>query len=305
MAARNSDRRPGGHEVWKAATKSEREESGDSGLAPASPRLSLVDDARRTMMHAWSRLFARVAMISGVPKMHGGGAFGVRGRADLQRRFVAIPIAFIAMVLLILGIPRTVGVILSARSDPVLRKLQDHQPVQTDELMILANAQEAGRFWLADGRLRTDLGLAYLLIAEKLPRTDPNVNAYLQRAIDALAAGLGRAPANPYAWARLAYAEALVRGWSPLAVSSLRMALITAPYEPRLLWSRLRMSFLAWPELSREDRELVSQQIRYAWQADPAELVRLAVELKQVDQVRAALLLSPDDSAAFEELLKK
>jgi hypothetical protein len=57
--------------------------------------------------------------------------------------------------------------------------------------------------------------------------------------------------------------------------------------------------------MSREDLQLIYQQIRYAWQADPAELVRLSTELKQVDQVRAALLLSPDDSAAFEELLKK
>jgi hypothetical protein len=187
----------------------------------------------------------------------------------------------------------------------VLRKLQDHQAVQSDELMTLAGAQEAGRFWLADGRLRTDLGLAYLLLAEKLPRTDPNANAYLQRAIDALATGLARAPANPYAWARLAYAEALAKGWTRLAVSSLRMALITAPYEPRLLWSRLRMSLLAWPEMSSEDQELIFQQIRYAWQADPSELARMAVELKQVNLVRAALLLSPDESAAFEELLKK
>src|SRR6266511_422155 len=150
------------------------------------------------------RLVARIAMISAFPKMHGRGAIGARSRADMQRRIVAIPVAFAAIVLLTLGIPRTVGVILSARAEPVLRKLQDHQPVQSDELMALAGAQEAGRFWLADGRLRTDLGLAYLLLAEKLPRTDPNVNAYLQRAIDALAAGLARAPANPYAWARLA-----------------------------------------------------------------------------------------------------
>jgi hypothetical protein len=251
------------------------------------------------------RLLVRVAMISAIPKVQGRGVFGASGRADVQRRIVAIPIAFAAIVLLILGIPRTLGVIASARSEPVLRKLQEHQPVQSDELMTLVDAQEAGRFWLADGRLRTDLGLAYLLLGERLPRTDPNANAYLQRAIDALTAGLARAPADPVAWARLAYAQALSKGWSPLAVSSLRMSLITAPYEPRLLWSRLRMSFLAWPELSRGDRELVFQQIRHAWQADPAELARVAIELKQVDQVRAALLLSPDDSAAFEELLKK
>jgi hypothetical protein len=227
------------------------------------------------------------------------------GRVDWRRRLVAAPIALAALVLLAVAVPRTVGVILSARSEPVLRKLQDQQPVQIYELKTLADAQETGQFWLADGRLRTDLGLAYLLLAEKLPRGDPNAGAYLQQAIEALEAGLARAPANPYAWARLTYAEALAKGWSRLAVSSLRLALITAPHEPRLLWSRLRMVFLAWPDMSTEDREIVLQQVRFAWQVDRSELTQLAVELKQVNLVRAALLQAPEDAKAFEELLKK
>jgi hypothetical protein len=188
----------------------------------------------------------------------------------------------------------------------VLRKLQDQQPVRIDELRTLADAQETGRFWLADGRLRTDLGLAYLLLAEKLPRGDANASAYLQQAIETLKEGLARAPANPYAWARLAYAEALEKGWSPLAISSLRLSLITAPYERRLLWSRLRMTFLASRDnISSSDRELVFQQIRFAWKTDPSELTRLAAELTQVNLVRASLLPMPEDARAFEELLKK
>lgn len=244
-----------------------------------------------------------VPMLGGVST--GRGTSRNTSRADWRRRLVAAPTALTALVLLTIALPRTIGVILSARSEPVLRKLQDQQPVRIDELKTLADAQETGQFWLADGRLRTDLGLAYLLLAEKLPRGDVNAGAYLQRAIELLKAGLARAPANPYAWARLAYAEALAHGWSPLAMSSLRLSLITAPYEPRLLWSRLRMTFLAWRDMSSEDRELVSQQIRFAWKADPLELTRLAAELRQVNLVRATLLQMPDDASAFEELLKK
>lgn len=240
-----------------------------------------------------------------------GGVFTDRetsrnsSRTDWQRRLVAAPIALTAFLLLIVAVPRTIGVILSARSEPVLRKLQDQQPVRVDELRTLADAQETGRFWLADGRLRTDLGLAYLLLAEKLPRGDANASAYLQQAIQMLKEGLARAPANPYAWARLAYAEALAQGWSPLAISSLRLSTITAPYEPRLLWSRLRMTLLASRDISSLDRELVFQQIRFAWKTDPSELTRLAAELMQVNLVRASLLPMPEDARAFEELLKK
>jgi hypothetical protein len=187
----------------------------------------------------------------------------------------------------------------------VLRKLQEQQPVYMDELKTLAHTQERSQFWLDDGRLRTDLGLAYLLLAEKLPRADSNTSVYLQRAIDALKAGLARAPGNPYGWARLAYAEALSQSWSPLAVSSLRLALITAPYEPRLLWSRLRMTFLACHYMSSEDLEIVLRQVRAAWNTDRVELTRLAKELDQVSLVRIALMHTPEDASAFEELLKK
>ena len=105
------------------------------------------------------------------------------GRSGWRRRLVAAPVALVALVLLALAVPRMVGVLLSARSEPVLRKLQDQKPVQIDELRMLADAQRSGQLWLADGRLRTDLGLAYLLLAEKLPRGDMSAGAYLQQAI--------------------------------------------------------------------------------------------------------------------------
>ena len=164
-------------------------------------------------------------------------------RADWRRRLVAAPVALTA-----LGPAHSCRAANGRRySCPLVpsrccASCRIRNRCSIDELKMLADAQRSGQLWLADGRLRTDLGLAYLLLAEKLPRGDTNAGAYLQRAIEALKAGLARAPANPYAWARLAYAEALAHGWSPLAMSSLRLSLITAPYEPRLLWSRLRMT---------------------------------------------------------------
>jgi hypothetical protein len=229
----------------------------------------------------------------------------IRERSGLQRRLLALPLALAAFALLLFAVPRTIGVLVSARSEPILRALQDQRPVEVADLQTLAQALQTGRRWLGDGRLRTDLGLAYLLLAEKLPPDSPEASEALQRAIEALRGGLSRAPANPYAWSRLAYAEALAQGWTPQAVAALRLGLITAPYEPRLLWSRLRMAFLAWPEMAVEDREMVLHQIRLAWRADPRELVRLAVDLKQVNLVRAALLRIPAEGAAFEALLKQ
>lgn len=227
-----------------------------------------------------------------------------RSDADARRRLLAIPVAVAALTLIALGLPRTIGVLVSADGEPVLRKLQEQQPVTIDELSALIDAQQRGAFWLSDGRILTDLGLGALLLSENLPRGEAAANTALQEAITALEEGVARSPANPYAWSRLAYARALAEGWSPRAVAALRLALITAPYEPRLLWSRLRMAFLAWPQMAAEDREVVFQQVRWAWQANPTELARLAVEAQQLNLVRAALLRSPEETLVFEEMIK-
>jgi hypothetical protein len=207
-------------------------------------------------------------------------------------------------VLIALGLPRTIGVLVSADGEPVLRKLQEQQPVSVDELTTLIEAQQSAAFWLSDGRILTDLGLGALLLSENQPRGDPAARAALSQAITALEEGVARAPASPYAWSRLAYARALAEGWSPRTLAALRLALITAPYEPRLLWSRLRMAFLAWPQMASEDREVVYQQVRWAWQANPKELAQLAVEAQQLNLVRAALARMPEDTLVFEELVK-
>ncbi|MGF1639323.1 MAG: hypothetical protein ACFCUO_00075 [Rhodospirillales bacterium] len=119
-------------------------------------------------------------------------------------------------------------------------------------------------------------------------------------AIAALRRRLALAPADPYGWTRLAYAESRLDGWSPRALSALRLAILSAPYEPRLTAARLRLSFAAWPHMAPEDRQLVFRQIRFGFQDAPHDLAVLAVDLGVVDLVRAALLASPEDLARFE-----
>lgn len=237
-----------------------------------------------------------------------GGTKGRPGQrrtdGEAKRRLVAAPVGLAAVVLVGLGLPRLIGVLVSADGEPVLRKLQDQQPVTAEELTTLIEAQQSAAFWLSDGRILTDLGLGALLLSESQRRGDPAAKAALLQAIEALEEGVARAPASPYAWSRLAYARALAEGWSPRALAALRLALITAPYEPRLLWSRLRMAFLAWPQMASEDREVVYQQVRWAWQANPKELAQLAVEAQQLNLVRAALARMPEETLAFEELVK-
>lgn len=222
------------------------------------------------------------------------------------KRLVAVPTALVAIVLIVGGLPRLVASIVSAGGEPVIRKIQKQEPVTVEELAEVISAQENGLFWVNDASMEAPLGLAHLLTAEKLPRDDPQVAIHLQAALQALRASLGRSPANPYPWTLLAYAEFLRAGtWTPEALAALRLSLLTGPHEPRLVWSRLRLNFLAWENLTESDRRLVEQQIRYAWAQDPKDLGRLAVDLNRVNLVRSALEQVPDAAGAFEDVLKQ
>lgn len=216
---------------------------------------------------------------------------------------VAAVTGIMALALIVLALPRTVAALLTIPSAAILRSLQNQETVDIEDLENVVSGQRRGLSLVADGRLATDLGLAELLIAERLTSDDPAVPTHFTNATNALKQGLALAPGNPYAWARLAYAEARQQGWTPLALSSLRLALLTSPYDPRLLWSRLRLGFLAWPYMQPDDRDIVLQQIRWAYDENPKELARLAVDADRVNVVRAALLRLPGAAADFEKML--
>lgn len=222
---------------------------------------------------------------------------------QVWRSAVAAITGIIALALIMLALPRTIAALLTIPSAAILRSLQNQEPVEIADLEKVVRGQQRGLSLVGDGRLATDLGLAELLIAERLPADDQGAPARFASATTALKDGLGMAPGNPYAWARLAYAEARQQGWTPLALSSLRLAFLTSPYDPRLLWSRLRLGFLAWPYMQPDDRDIVLQQIRWAFDENPKELARLAADADRVNVVRAALLRLPGAAAEFEKLL--
>lgn len=222
---------------------------------------------------------------------------------SLFRRVVGVATGLGAALLIALAVPRLLAAVSVLPSVPTLSRLQSLQPVETEPLRRLVRNQRRALVWQAGGRTWTDLGLAQLLLAERLADTDPLSQQRFAAARQALTEGLSVAPANPFAWSRLAYAEAVLSGWSERAVSALRMAFITGPYEPRLLWPRLRLALAAWAELQPADQEMVLHQLRQAWAADPEALTALVSQQDRVELARAALSGSPADLRAFETLV--
>jgi len=212
---------------------------------------------------------------------------------------------FVGTVMIVFGVARTIAAFSMLPGTPVLKNIQSFNTVQADGLELLIESRKRGLRWIDSGRAWTDLGLAQLLLASAEGVDGERRRSLVGDAIESLNAGLALAPANPFAWTRLAYAESLKNGPSPRVVSALRMALLTAQYEPRLLFVRLELCFQAWAHFGPEDRDLIFKKVRFAWQTQPKRLAELALRIDRVNLVRAALLSSRADLNGFEKLLRE
>ncbi len=208
-------------------------------------------------------------------------------------------------VLLALGVPLAGEAITKISANPVLKRLQKHKSVPREQLEDLIRSREDALYWRESAGTWSELGLAQLLLASQAETDNQKKRDLKIASISSLKKSLARAPADAFVWTRLAYAQFLLSGPSPEVATTLRMALQSAPYEPRLFAVRLEIAFLCWPYLGPDDRDLVWQQVRWAWRYRPGKLVRLARSLDRIDVVRAALSQAPEELLRFEKLLKK
>ena len=224
----------------------------------------------------------------------------------MTRHLATAGLVFLAGAVLLVGeVPRTIAALVMLPGGPVLREIQNLRPVGRDDLEILIASQRRGLRFGETGRKWTDLGLAQLLLAREQGVRGGIKIEMVSQAIASLKTGLALAPANPFAWTRLAHVQSLMTGPSPSVASALRMAMLTARYEPRLLFIRLELCLRSWSFFRTDDHELVFQQVRLAWRKNGKRLVDMAVKTGQVNVVRAALLGSRKDLSAFEKRLRK
>lgn len=229
-----------------------------------------------------------------------GAAPDPTGRA--QRWSLGMVLATFSMLLVVMGGQFAIASLAGLAGAPVLSKLREAIPVNAHEAKNLLAAKQAEVKWRASGAASMDAGLARLLIAESLP-PDAETRAHLvSAAVIDLKQGLTAAPLSGRGWARLAYGLAALEGWSPAAMTALRVSFVAAPFEPSLTAFRLRMGFQAWPHLDAHDRALVLQQVRNSARGDLKVLAAVAEETKAVRLVRTALRDEPQALAAFDRL---
>lgn len=209
-------------------------------------------------------------------------------RDALSRELLAT--AAIGLILVGLGTPRLLAAVAAA-------------PAGAGDLARNVDRDAAALRWRRSGGALKQLGLAQHDLAEKAGAGAIDGGGLRRAARQNLEAGLALAPADPTAWAALAGLDFGENGASDRAPRALELSLLTGPNEPDLLWTRIDLGFAMWPSLADSARALMTEQLRRAWERDPAKLVGLARRNAAADAVRAALADQPDAVARFNTLL--
>lgn len=201
-------------------------------------------------------------------------------------------------LLLGLSVPRLMAEIALLPGNPLLDAVQRGARLSAGDLQKLMESRRRALAWSGAARLRLDLASIEILAADSAPGGGAGNDEAMARAAEDLRSGLARAPADPEAWTRLAYAE-IARGQPARRIAPiLAMAIETAPVAPELTFARLELCLVEWPYLPQPVRALVDEQIRIAWRQSGERLVALAAATGRKDAVREAL--AQGDRAAFD-----
>ncbi|MFQ5783673.1 MAG: hypothetical protein ACE5H8_02465 [Alphaproteobacteria bacterium] len=223
----------------------------------------------------------------------------------MSRSFLPAVALIAGLGLVSLAAPRAVGGFAELPARPVVAALRTGEKIAAHQLAIAVEAQATAIGWVDDGRGRTALGLLRYEQGRQNDFAGADGTARLNQAIAAHRRGLRRAPAQAYAWVRLAHAELLRhgprRGLGPL----LELAVASAPFDRRLVFRRLELGFLAWRRLDPQARVLVGRDARFAAGFSPRRLAALAKRRYAAAIVRAVLVDAPHLRQAFDDALRQ
>lgn len=115
---------------------------------------------------------------------------------------------------------------------------------------------------------------------------------------------LKRNPANAYAWSRLAYARYVYNGASRLVAEPLVQSILSAPYEPPLLASRIVLALKIEKYWTPELAALFPGQLERAWLRQSIETVAAAYQEGIEGRLREKLADDPEKRLAFDKILR-
>lgn len=178
---------------------------------------------------------------------------------------IATTIAMVAGIsMLSLAVPATLAAFTLVATAHTWEKVINRSDVPKVGLLKLHASQRAAVDWVPSGKSHADRAVTEIALAKAAPSRSVERADWYQRAEASVEEGLLLAPADPYAWARLAYLRLKKGGRKSGAREALMMSMLTGPYEKRLAKSRIQYAIRLWNRLSPEDRAFVKKQILWA-----------------------------------------
>ena len=212
---------------------------------------------------------------------------------------LAPPIAFVLAAGLLtvwLAIPRLASAIHTASYDQTFRDLGEirrPREIGSMELALAAESRREALSCLSTGAAWAELGAAYLIEAAREGYDGRRGQVLLERSIEAHRQALVLEPGDSYVWTRLAHTVLTRDGPTPGLALYLRMAILTAPREPKLVLARLDLAFVTWHLLDNSTRALLEEQIVIVAGFYAKRLARLTKERFALGIVRPALASAP------------
>lgn len=208
----------------------------------------------------------------------------------------------LGVLILWLAVPRLVASALLALRDPVIERMIAGERTPEAELLGLMASRELALGWVEDRDTHNERGTALTSLAFEQAESAAGA-AMLERAIDAIRAGLAVAPADPKDWMQLGYLLVLLEGEvSPEAARAFLLSIRTGPFqEPDFLRRRLFWTLAHWTFYDGQERQWIGKQVRLVWRVDPGGLADLALHgPKFLAPMSAAL---EEDPAAYRQFV--
>lgn len=211
----------------------------------------------------------------------------------MPRWFRVVVSAAAAIVLVSLAAPRTMAALHAFAADPIMRRGLAGEALAAPAWRFVVESRTLALEWTADwadGWL--DLAFARAKLAA-LPETGGREKRELWRASRAaILLGLAKAPARPFAWARLSALD-LALDEPRLAALALWLSVVTGPVELELILPRSRLALSLWEVIDERRRPTISSQFRLALQHRPQRFAKLLASSGKVDIVRHELSDAP------------
>ena len=202
---------------------------------------------------------------------------------------------------LYLAVPRFVSSLYAIYPNTAYNQSEEQIPLNILENCI--NDLNDAIFWQKDSSYFKKLGVFKFKNAE-LISTKLQVfrEPRLREAQKAFVDGLTISPVDPIGWYQLAYVDSLLNESIDKIINELRLSYYAGRVEPDYTMNRIKLSYHYYNNLPEDMRAMFNQQINFAWQFNPKELIQYYMNNPGFKILTDnAIILSPDQNIKFHK----